>query len=75
MARTRITTTCSGCSETVKVDRDRATVTARRASNGVRGQRHVPAHDVVVDLDSDDEHLLMWDCPLCGHADSFDLDD
>lgn len=64
-------TTCSGCSEPVKVDVDGGVATMRVPSNGKRGSLHVPAHDVTADvlIDSDDT-LAMWDCPRCEYADS-----
>jgi len=65
-----ITTTCSGCSEEVKVAAYEATVQV--PSNGKRGSLHVPAHKVVADV-YDDGDLLTWDCPACGYADSYDL--
>ena len=48
-----------------------ATVKARMPSNGKRGAGHVPAHDVQADATLDaDGALLLWECPLCGYADS-----
>jgi len=65
---------CSGCMETVRVNLDAARVTARKPSNGVRGAKHVPAHDVVEEI-TFHGGLAEWDCPLCGHADSTYEDD
>lgn len=72
MTKTRIATTCSNCSADVALFPHAGSVTSKVASNGKRGSLHVPAHTVEADLDGDDD-LLTWDCPVCGDADSFDL--
>lgn len=66
-----IPTTCSGCSETVKVNRIQGVVLATKAGNGLRGSKRVET--AKVSIDSDDGDLVTWDCPLCGYADSLDL--
>jgi hypothetical protein len=40
-------------------------------SNGVRGDKHVPAHTVTADAVECDG-LIMWDCPACEYAESHD---
>lgn len=66
-----VRTTCSGCTEPVRVNLHRGTATMRVPSNGKRGSLHVPAHDAVADVIIDaDGDLAMWDCPVCGYADS-----
>lgn len=67
---------CSGCMEPVTVDVMAGTVTARVPSNGRRGSKHVPAHDVSNDDVTDDGHLAYWECPRpgCGYADSTYID-
>lgn len=72
--KTLIKTTCSSCSADLKVYPHAGSVTSVVPSNGKRGSLHVPAHTVEADLDGDDD-LLTWDCPACGEADSFDLND
>ena len=70
-----IDTDCSGCRIDVRVNilRGSGTVTATVASNGKRGSAHVPAHDVDGPAWVEDTTgLVMWDCPVCGYADSFD---
>lgn len=77
MATKIIKTTCSGgrgCREDVVLDLEQGTATVHVASNGRRGSLHVPDHDVVADL-TEEGPLLLWDCPACGHADSYDLDE
>jgi hypothetical protein len=66
-----ITTTCSECAEDVVLRTAAGTVTVAVASNGRRGSLHVPAHTVTSDLSGDDD-LYEWECPACGHPDSFD---
>ncbi|GAB3081150.1 hypothetical protein GCM10027053_52170 [Intrasporangium mesophilum] len=66
-----IKTDCSDCRIDLTVDTSAGTVTARIPSNGKRGSLHVPAHTATSDL-WDDGDLWMWDCPVCGHADSYD---
>ena len=66
-------TTCSECFIDLIIDLDAGVVRATIPSNGRRGSLHVPAHDVEADLTVDEgTDLIMWDCPACGHADSFD---
>ena len=67
-------TTCSNCTIDLSLDADRWVIRATVPSNGLRGSKHVPAHEVVADVWTDDDtgSLLMWDCPACGYADSFD---
>lgn len=62
---------CSGdLSHDVTIVDDGA-VTAVVPSNGIQGKRHVPAHTVATDWWR--EHgVFYWDCPVCGHADSYD---
>lgn len=72
----KIVTTCSGCREDVTLRgtgsfADIATVTVKGEGRGsLRVQPKTLIADVVVD---GDEALLMWDCPACGYADSYDL--
>lgn len=72
--RKPIRTSCSGCMTDLTVDTDLGVVLAKVPSNGIRGARHVPAHNVSAEIYGD-EDLLMWDCPIptCGYADSFDV--
>jgi hypothetical protein len=62
---------CSGCFEQYRLDTKALTLTMVVPSNGKRGKGHVPAHEVVAEVDY--EHggeLLGWECPICGYADS-----
>lgn len=65
----KVTDNCSGCQERFTLDRDALTVTMRKPSNGVRGQRHVPAHNIVVEA-VEVGHMIEWECPLCDYAES-----
>lgn len=69
MAKT-IHTNCSDCMTDLVIDGDK--VTAQIPSSGSRGSKFVPAHEATSEVTGDDD-LLMWDCPACGHADSYDL--
>ena len=64
-------TTCSGCRVEVTLRTAAATATVLIPSNGRRGDLHVPAHTVTAALFGDDD-LIEWECPACGHPDSFD---
>lgn len=57
MATTIIRTICSACARDVALDLLCDVVTAGGATADLYG----------------DEDLLMWDCPACGHADSYDM--
>lgn len=66
-------TTCSGCATTVQIEERNWIVRVTIPSNGVRGAKHVPAHEEVGMVTTDEQgYLLLWDCPACGYADSFD---
>lgn len=64
-----VTTECSSCFATVTIDVESLTVTTKVPSNGKRGAGFVGAHDVVESATSDG-HLVLWDCGICGYADS-----
>lgn len=64
-----VKTECGDCMAVVKVDVDAGTATARIASNGKRGALHVPAHDATTQ-GTFDGTLILWECPVCGYADS-----
>jgi hypothetical protein len=53
-------TTCSGCMEPVRVNRVVGVVAGRKAKD-------------IAPLINDDDNLVTWDCPMCGYADSSDL--
>lgn len=60
---------CSECGVKVTLDFDNGGATATVPSNGVRGRRHVPAHEATTETMVDGE-LFLWECPVCGYADS-----
>lgn len=66
-----VRTECAECFAPVRVNVDTGVVKATKPSNGKRGKTYVGAHPVESQgyLDSD-ETLLLWDCPVCGYADS-----
>ena len=66
-----VTTICSGCMAEVTVDSGQAH--AIKPSNGARGVHHRPA-TLVTSMTWVEDGVVFWDCPLCGHADSFDPD-
>lgn len=76
MTGRNIKTTCSECRTDLRVElvengtygKVRATI----SSNGLRGAKHVAKHEVAEDVWADDAGLFLWECPACGHADSFD---
>jgi hypothetical protein len=63
-------TLCSGCMEDVVIEDGIVSILV--ASNGLRGSKHVPAHVVTAEITFYGDDLLVWDCPACGYADSFD---
>lgn len=71
MAANVVRTECAGdgCGLKVVVYVEQERVHVMVPSNGRRGSLHKPAHTVKVDA-SDDGDLTMWDCPVCGYADS-----
>jgi hypothetical protein len=67
----KTTTTCSGCSATVKITDDAVTVDV--PSNGRRGSLHVAAHTLTAeDAYVTEDGMVCWTCPVCGYADSYD---
>lgn len=66
--------TCSGCSTTLALDLEYGVATFGVPSNGVRGMLRIGAHAVTVDTYEVNGDLPAWDCPVCGYADSFDID-
>jgi hypothetical protein len=69
-----IKTTCSDCFADLVIDECYGSVTTTVPSNGRRGSKRVEARKVTLDAWMDAEgDLVMWDCPACGHADSYDL--
>lgn len=71
-----VKTECASCFIPVKVNVDALTITVRVPSSGARGgaksgKDFVPARTVTefASLDSDGT-LVLWDCPVCGYADS-----
>lgn len=62
---------CSRCLEPYLLDTDSLIVTMTVRSNGIRGTRHVPAHEVTAEATyAHDGFLIAWECPICGYADS-----
>lgn len=64
---------CSGCGEPLALNVATLVVTMRVPSNGKRGSLHVPAHDVTAEA-VEVGPLIEWDCPLCGYADSEEVE-
>ena len=62
-------TECAACFIPVRVNVDTGEAIATIPSNGKRGAGHVPAHSKST-YGSFDGHLILWDCPGCGYADS-----
>lgn len=54
-----IKTTCSECTSPIRLNPD----TGEVSGNGL-----------TLDMCIDDNDLLMWDCPWCRYADSYELD-
>ena len=51
-------------------------VTVEIESNGRRGQFFRPAQTLLADIiETDEPTFIMWDCPACGYADSFESED
>lgn len=69
-----IKTICSGCSLPVTLDLAAGEARVRFPGNGIRGRNHVPGGVGVADLTLDDNDLIMWDCPVCDEADSYEAD-
>ena len=66
---------CSNCAEILLLSIDNGIINGTRVSNGLRGSKHIPKSVLPSDISEDPESdLIMWDCPLCGYADSFDPD-
>lgn len=62
---------CSGCAEPFTLYTGTFVVTMRVPSNGKRGSLHVAAHKVTAEAVESDG-LILWDCPRCGYAESYD---
>lgn len=69
-----ITTTCSGCDLSVVLNLATEEASVRFSGNGLRGKKHVPGGIGIAELVRDDNDLIMWDCPVCEHADSYEID-
>jgi hypothetical protein len=68
----KVEVNCSGCNTVTKLDLVNGTATLTVPSNGKRGRLHVPAHQAVATVwYTDGTDLAMWECPLCGYADSW----
>jgi len=69
-----ITTTCSGCDRRVvlKLATNEAHVAYK--GNGLRGSKHVPGGVGIAELCHDENDLIIWDCPVCDYADSYEED-
>lgn len=66
---------CDGCLLDVTLDIESGTATTHVPSNGKRGSLHVPAHDVIEGLWTQDDYLWEWDCPECEYANSWTEDE
>lgn len=65
-----IKTDCSNCRADLTLNTEALTLTMRVASNGRRGSLHVAAHTLTAEVGFDGD-LYLWECPACGHADSY----
>lgn len=62
---------CGGdCDLEWTLDRERHEAIYHVPSNGVRGQRHVPAHEVVVETADDGIFADVFECPECGYCET-----
>lgn len=73
MSNNIVKTECSSCFADVTVNLAAMTATTAVPSNGKRGAGFVGAHKVTEDM-ADDGTLALWDCGVCGYADSTYLD-
>ena len=64
-----VRTECAECFAPVRVNVDTGMVSATMPSNGQRGRAYVGPHPVE-SQGSYDGTLILWDCPVCGYADS-----
>ena len=66
-----IRTECASCFQPVTIGVEREVLTSRIPSNGKRGSLYVAPHTVEAEITVNDESgLVLWDCPVCGYADS-----
>jgi hypothetical protein len=72
---------CPECLNEFSVNTDTFVVTMTKPSNGRRkadwgpAGKHVPAHQVTTQGYTTDDFLILWECPVCGYADSTYVDD